>query len=156
MNKISSYLTSLGIAGAVAFGTGFNGTLDWLIFVVVWIFILLGIFGALALGFAWGLFAFLPNQIDAAESSTKFKETKPNPWKSIPLSVIWLAAFVHVEWTVTAVVYLISTIALWISFLGIRSHIDKFLGAAKEENMIKHVKDPAVRQRLYDELKSKD
>ncbi|TFH00223.1 MAG: hypothetical protein E4H14_19910 [Candidatus Thorarchaeota archaeon] len=119
MKKVISSLISLGIAAAVAFGTGYSGTLDALILTVVWILIAIGSLSTVMILFGLIIISVSTDKIDNATLVKWQKMEKPNLWVSIPMSLLWLTAFIYVNWTVTAVAYLVQTTALWISVLWI-------------------------------------
>lgn len=134
MKKVISYLTSLGLAAAVAFGTGYHETLDALIFTVVWILIVVGVLSSVMIFIGLIAMSLIKDKVDDETIEKWHKLDKPKWWVSVPISTIWLVAFISVEWTATAVVYLIQTIALWVSIM-LMHHI--MINAQPENKLVK-------------------
>ncbi len=149
MSKFLSYLTSLALIGAI-YSTSIieSGTYSTLVLTVVWVLILLGVLAAAIFGIALFMMSAVKYEMPE-EIVAKWKVVdKPNLWISIPLMLGWLSALTYVEWTVTAVVYLLETIILLTVSYLMYAKLDE-LTNPDADDMIKYVKDPVVREELY-------
>ena len=151
-SKILSYILSLSIAAAVAFGYGYNDTIDVLLLVIVWLFIVIGAVTAAIV--AGGIVVigwteeYIPKEVLA-----RWKEIEqPNWWISIPASVVWLAALVYVEATITAAAYLIETLVLWFVSVLMFNTIKKL---TNPDDPINSIVNPSVKQAVLDSRKDK-
>lgn len=141
-SKIISYAISLGLAAAIAFATGYNGTLDALLLTVVWIGIVLGVISWVVMGAVGFGVAFADAKLDQADVDKWKAMDKPKWWISIPISIIWLAALGSAEWTVTAVFYLINTIILWTVVYLMRTAVENFVAKpGPTDGLRKEVRD---------------
>ncbi len=125
-----------------------SGTYSTLVLTVVWVLILLGVLAAAIFGIALFMMSAVKYEMPE-EIVAKWKVVdKPNLWISIPLMLGWLSALTYVEWTVTAVVYLLETIILLTVSYLMYAKLDE-LTNPDADDMIKYVKDPVVREELY-------
>ena len=154
-SKILSYILSTAIAAAVAFGSGYNETIDALLLATVWLFIVIG--GITASIVAGGILAigWLEGEGEISQSlADNWKAIKkPNWWISIPLSVAWLSALVYVEWTVTAVAYFIETLILYTVSVIMFDTIHKLTG--DDDDPVNSILNPSVKQAVLDSRKDK-
>ncbi len=156
MSKILSYLTSLALIGAI-FSTSFieNSTYAALVLTVVWVLIILGAFTATV--FVIALFT-LDIMKDETVKKWKHDVKKPNWWVSFPLMFLWLVALIYVEWTVTAVAYLLQAVALLLVSYVMHTALkgsseddedDEDKDDEDKDDLIQYVKDPVIRESLY-------
>lgn len=141
-SKIISYLISIGIAATIAFGTGYNETVDALLLTVVWILIALGLFSWLVMGAVGIGITFAGAKLDQKDVDKWKAMDKPKWYISIPISVIWLTALASANWPVTAVFYLINTIVLWSVVYMMRSAVENYVAKPDiVEKLRKEVRD---------------
>lgn len=155
LSKILSYLTSLALIGAV-YSTSFieSSTYAALILTVVWVAIVLGALIATIFGIALFTLDVMKDEMPEEVVKKWNHVEKPNWWISIPLMFGWLSALVYVEWTVTAVVYLLQSIALYVVSYLMHTALKGILendpeNDEGEADLIQYVKDPVVREGLY-------
>ncbi len=154
MSKILHYLTSLALIGAICSTSVIeNGTYGTLIFVVVWVLILLGALTATVFGVVLFTMGVIKDKFPKEVVERWKNIDKPNWWISIPLMFGWLAALVYVEWTVTAVAYLLESVVLLVlshlMYSAATSSSKDEDDEDDEDDMIQYVKDPVVREGLY-------
>ena len=154
-SKILSYILSMAIAAAVAFGTGYNETIDALLLATVWLFIVIG--GITASIVAGGIIVigWLEGEGDLSQGVIdQWKAIKkPNWWISIPASITWLAALVYVEWTVTAVAYFLETLILYSVSVIMFDTIHKLTD--DDDDPANSILNPSVKQAVLDSRKDK-
>ena len=155
--KILTYTVSLAMAIAVAFGTGYNSTIDALLLTIVWLLIVFGGVIVIAASIGVVMCQYLKDEYIPINIIENWKVLEsPNWWISLPLSAIWLSALIYVEWTVTAVAYFIETMLLCLvstaMFKSIREIVVEKLG---EDDPINSIKNLEVKQAVLDSRKDK-
>ncbi|KKM24504.1 hypothetical protein LCGC14_1604400 [marine sediment metagenome] len=115
--RLTAYATSLVFAAIVAFGVGHNEIVDTLILVGAWILILVGVLSTIIGS------VILFKAGDAVDDRDAVDDKIIQNWKDaynlnwftrISLAAVWLSAFVHVGWHITAVVYFIQVLIIWL------------------------------------------
>ena len=135
-SKITSYLSSWGIASAVlAVGLypewfAEYGLVESFIKLIIWLVILIGFFATGVLGIGATVLLWFQDNLSYEDDIekldkmlTEYKELKPKIWKSLPLTVYWLTAFVVAnkatgDWDITGVAYLLLSILTWVVVFG--------------------------------------
>jgi len=148
MSKVLSYLTSLALIGAV-YSTSVveNTTYAALVFVVVWALILMGGICGILFTVILAMVNITVKKIPSGVAEKWTSIDKPKWWLSLPLMLGWLWALSVAGWTVTAVAYLLETTLLLTTSYLMFVRFKQFAGV-NEDDLIQHIKDPAVREEL--------
>lgn len=155
LNYFLMRLLSVMIAGAVI-STAFvdNSTYETLVLVFVWFLIVIG-FIATAIYVIATILLTVIGYDDKIINANDWDKTAPiNFYIAIPLAILWLGAFVYVEWTATAVTYLIQVTLMYLSGFLFQSRIKaikndvSFNGKERtnDDDLTDHIKDPTVKK----------
>lgn len=114
-STILGYAISLLLPATVMYGTGYNGTVDALIFTMVWILLILGIVAMILMAFvgvamtAIGLGDEIPTEVKTRMDVCKKQMNRW--WLTIMFAGWMLVALASVGWTATAVTYFLIALA---------------------------------------------
>lgn len=130
---ILGYAIALLLPATVMYGTGYDGTLDALLFTLVWIFLVLGIFTIIIVAFvgiamaALGLGDEIPAEAKAHMETCKKQLNRW--WVTLALVGWMLVALASVGWTATAVTYFLITL---VSQITTRLFVNTFTSLEKK------------------------
>ena len=139
MNKstVLGYAAALLLPALVMYGTGYNGTVDALIFTMVWIFLILGIFTIILVAIAGiamaalGIGDEIPSDLKARMETCK--KQLGRWWVTIAIVCWMLVSLASVGWTGTAVTYFLITLVSQIVmrlFVGTYNSLEKKLSVS--------------------------
>ncbi len=151
-SKIKSYLFSWGLATSVLLVGLYPewfaeyGLVESFIKIVVWLVFLIGFFAIGILGIMSGVLLWFSSELSYETDIEKinvmfeqYKELKPKLWKTLPLTLYWLTAFVLAnkatdDWDITGGAYLLFSILTWAVIYGFAKGINSLVVSLKEEH----------------------
>ena len=153
-STVKSYLISIGMATAVLMVGIYPewfaeySLVESFIKFLVWIIFLVGFIVIAVLGTGTGLLLWYQDEFtsetfgqDMEKINTfldQFNEIKPKMWRSLPITLYWLTAFVLAnkatgDWGITGVTYLFFSILSWAVIFGFAKGMNNLADRLREE-----------------------
>jgi len=157
-STVKSYLISIGMATAVLMVGIYPewfaeyGLVESFIKFLVWTIFLVGFLAIGVLGVGTGLLLWYQDEFTSYtfdEDMEKinifldqFNEIKPTMWRSLPVTLYWLTAFVFAnkatgDWGITGITYLFFSLLSWVVIFGFAKGMNNLADRLREkhENM---------------------